>query len=311
MELVGKKILVTGGSGFLGSRIVKLLKENGVEKIVVPRSDSCDLRISENCTRITKDIDIVFHAAGNVGGIGYNKDHPASVFFDNIMMDTLMMEESRKNGVEKFIAIGTVCSYPKFAAVPFSEEQIWEGYPEETNASYGLSKKMMMVQSDAYRQQYNFKSMVLVQTNLYGPKDNFDPNTSHVIPALIKKIYDAKVSGKSEIELWGDGSPSRDFLYVDDASRAAILAAEKYEKSEPINIGSGKEITIKQLAELVRKLMNAENISIKWNIEKPGGQPRRCLDIQKAKKEIGFMPMVSIEEGLKRTINWYENKQQN
>ena len=309
MELVGKKILVTGGSGFLGSRIVKLLKENGVEKIVVPRSDSCDLRISENCTRITKDIDIVFHAAGNVGGIGYNKDHPASVFFDNIMMDTLMMEESRKNGVEKFIAIGTVCSYPKFAAVPFSEEQIWEGYPEETNASYGLSKKMMMVQSDAYRQQYNFKSMVLVQTNLYGPKDNFDPNTSHVIPALIKKIYDAKVSGKSEIELWGDGSPSRDFLYVDDASRAAILAAEKYEKSEPINIGSGKEITIKQLAELVRKLMNAENISIKWNIEKPGGQPRRCLDIEKAKKEMGFMPIVSMEEGLKRTIDWYEGKQ--
>jgi|TARA_B110000438_G_scaffold44127_1_gene44121 GDP-L-fucose synthase len=309
MELVGKKILVTGGSGFLGSRIVKLLKENGVEKITVPRSDSCDLRISENCTKITKDVDIVFHAAGNVGGIGYNKDHPASVFFDNIMMDTLMMEESRKNGVEKFIAIGTVCSYPKFTPVPFSEEQIWEGYPEETNASYGLSKKMMMVQSDAYRQQYNFKSMVLVQTNLYGPKDNFDPNTSHVIPALIKKFYDAKVSGKSEIELWGDGSPSRDFLYVDDASRAAILAAEKYEKSEPVNIGSGKEITIKQLAELVRKLMNAENISIKWNIEKPGGQPRRCLDIEKAKKEIGFMPIVSMEEGLKRTIDWYEGKQ--
>ena len=309
MELVGKKILVTGGSGFLGSRIVKLLKENGVEKITVPRSDSCDLRISENCTKITKDVDIVFHAAGNVGGIGYNKDHPASVFFDNIMMDTLMMEESRKNGVEKFIAIGTVCSYPKFTPVPFSEEQIWEGYPEETNASYGLSKKMMMVQSDAYRQQYNFKSMVLVQTNLYGPKDNFDPNTSHVIPALIKKFYDAKVSGKSEIELWGDGSPSRDFLYVDDASRAAILAAEKYEKSEPINIGSGKEITIKQLAELVRKLMNAENISIKWNIEKPGGQPRRCLDIEKAKKEMGFMPIVSMEEGLKRTIDWYEGKQ--
>ena len=311
MELAGKKILVTGGSGFLGSRIVKLLKENGVENITVPRSDSCDLRISENCTRITKDVDIVFHAAGNVGGIGYNKDHPASVFFDNIMMDTLMIEESRKNGVEKFIAIGTVCSYPKFTPVPFSEEQIWEGYPEETNASYGLSKKMMMVQSDAYRQQYNFKSMVLVQTNLYGPKDNFDPNTSHVIPALIKKIYDAKVSGKSEIELWGDGSPSRDFLYVDDASRAAILAAEKYEKSEPINIGSGKEITIKELAELVRKLMSAENISIKWNIEKPGGQPRRCLDIQKSKKEIGFMPIVSIEEGLKRTIDWYENKQEN
>lgn len=309
MELIGKRILVTGGSGFLGSRIVKLLEEKGVDDIIIPRSDSCDLRIAENCARITKDIDIVFHAAGNVGGIGYNKDHPASVFFDNIMMDTLMMEESRKNGVKKFIAIGTVCSYPKFTPVPFLEEQIWNGYPEETNASYGLSKKMMLVQSDAYRQEYNFKSMVLVQTNLYGPKDNFDPNTSHVIPALIKKIYDAKILRQSEIELWGDGSPSRDFLYVDDAARAAILAAERYEKSDPINIGSGKEIIIKELVKLIKKLMNAENITIKWNNQKPGGQPRRCLNIEKAKKEIGFIPFVSIEEGLRRTIEWYESKQ--
>jgi GDP-L-fucose synthase len=310
MELTGKKIVVTGGSGFLGSRIVKILQEKGVKDIIVPRSDTCDLRKVENCSRITKNVDIVFHAAGNVGGIGYNKDHPASVFFDNIMMDTLMMEESRKNGVEKFIAIGTVCSYPKFAAVPFSEEQIWDGYPEETNASYGLSKKMMIVQSDAYRQEYNFKSTTLLQTNLYGPEDNFDPNTSHVIPALIKKIHDAKISGKSEIELWGDGSPSRDFLYVDDAARAAILAAERYEKSDPINIGSGKEITIKELIELIKKLMSAENITIKWNIEKPGGQPRRCLNIEKAKKEMGFIPIVSIEEGLRKTIEWYESKQE-
>lgn len=310
MELTGKKIVVTGGSGFLGSRIVKFLQEKGVKDIIVPRSDTCDLRKVENCSRITKNVNIVFHAAGNVGGIGYNKDHPASVFFDNIMMDTLMMEESRKNGVEKFIAIGTVCSYPKFAVVPFSEEQIWDGYPEETNASYGLSKKMMIVQSDAYRQEYNFKSTTLLQTNLYGPEDNFDPNTSHVIPALIKKIHDAKISGKSEIELWGDGSPSRDFLYVDDAARAAILAAERYEKSDPINIGSSKEITIKELIELIKKLMSAENITIKWNIEKPGGQPRRCLNIEKAKKEIGFTPIVSIEEGLRKTIEWYESKQE-
>lgn len=308
MDLNKKKILVTGGSGFLGSMIVKLLKEKGIDDIIIPRSSSCDLRIDKNCARITKDVNIVFHAAGNVGGIGYNKDHPASVFFDNIMMDTLMMEESRKNGVEKFIAIGTVCSYPKFTPVPFSEEQIWNGYPEETNASYGLSKKMMIVQSDAYRQEYNFKSTVLVQTNLYGPKDNFDPNTSHVIPALIKKIYDAKVSRKSEIELWGDGSPSRDFLYVDDAARAAILAAEKYEKSDPVNIGSGKEITIKELAELIKKLMNAEKISIKWNIEKPGGQPHRCLNIEKAKKEFGFIPTINMKEGLRRTIEWYESQ---
>lgn len=310
MKLTGKKILVTGGSGFLGSRIVKFLKEKGIEDITIPRSDSCDLRIAENCARITKDVDIVFHAAGNVGGIGYNKDHPASVFFDNIMMDTLMMEESRKNRVKKFIAIGTVCSYPKFTPVPFSEEQIWDGYPEETNASYGLSKKMMLVQSNAYRQEYNFKSIVLIQTNLYGPEDNFDPNTSHVIPALIKKIYDAKISRRSEIELWGDGSPSRDFLYVDDAARAAILAAERYEKSDPINIGSGKEITIKELVELIKKLMSAENITIKWNIEKPGGQPRRCLNIEKAKKEIGFVPMVGIEEGLRQTIEWHKSKQE-
>lgn len=292
MELIGKKILVTGGSGFLGSRIVKLLQEKGVKDIIIPRSETCDLRKVENCAKITKDVDIVFHAAGNVGGIGYNKEHPASVFFDNIMMDTLMMEESRKNNVEKFIAIGTVCSYPKFAAVPFLEEQIWEGYPEETNASYGLSKKMMIVQSDAYKQEYDFKSIILIQTNLYGPEDNFDPNTSHVIPALIKKIYDAKKLKMKEIELWGDGSPSRDFLYVDDAANAAILAAERYEKTDPINIGSGREITIKELIELIQKLMNAEDLVINWNTEKPNGQPRRCLSIEKAKKEIGFTPKI-------------------
>jgi GDP-L-fucose synthase len=307
MELVGKKILVTGGSGFLGSRIVKFLEQKGVKDIIIPRSSSCDLRIAENCAKITKNIDIVFHAAGNVGGIGYNKEHPASVFFDNIMMDTLMMEESRKNKVEKFIAIGTVCSYPKFATVPFLEEEIWNGYPEETNASYGLSKKMMIVQADAYQQEYNFKSIILVQTNLYGPDDNFDPNTSHVIPALIKKIHDAKISGKSEIELWGDGSPSRDFVYVDDAAQAAILAAERYEKNEPINIGSGKEITIKELVELIKNLMNADNLTIKWNNLKPNGQPRRCLNIEKAKKEIGFVPKVTIEEGLRRTIELFKN----
>ena len=307
MELVGKKILVTGGSGFLGSKIVKLLEKKGVENIIIPRSSSCDLRIAENCAEITKNVDIVFHVAGNVGGIGYNKEHPGSVFFDNIMMDTLMMEESRKNKVKKFIAIGTVCSYPKFATVPFLEEEIWNGYPEETNASYGLSKKMMIVQADAYQQEYNFKSIILVQTNLYGPEDNFNPNTSHVIPALIKKIYDAKILGKTEIELWGDGSPSRDFVYVDDAAQAAILAAERYEKNEPINIGSGKEITIKELVKLIKNLMNADNLTIKWNNLKPNGQPRRCLNIEKAKKELGFIPKISIEEGLRRTIELFEN----
>ena len=310
MDLTNKKIVVTGGSGFLGSRIVKMLQEKGIKDIIIPRSSTCDLRVVENCAMITKDANIVFHAAGNVGGIGYNKDHPGSVFYDNIMMDTLMMEESRKNNVEKFIAIGTVCSYPKFVDVPFSEEQIWNGYPEETNASYGLSKKMLIVQSEAYRQQYNFKSIVLVQTNLYGPGDNFDPNTSHVIPSLIKKIHDAKILNQPEIELWGDGSPSRDFLYVDDAARAAILAAERYEKSEPINIGSGKEITIRELAELIIKLMNAD-LKIRWNTQKPNGQPRRCLNIDKAKREMGFTSSTSMEEGLRRTIERYEAEQKN
>ena len=307
MNLNGKKIVVTGGSGFLGSVIVKMLEEKGIIDITIPRSSTCDLRIAENCAIITKGADIIFHVAGNIGGIGYNKQYPGSVFYDNIMMDILMMEESRKNNVEKFIAIGTVCSYPKFCDVPFSEEKIWNGYPEETNAYYGLAKKMLIVQSDAYRQQYNFKSIVLVPTNLYGPGDNFNPNTSNVIPSLIKKTRDAKTFKYSEIELWGDGSPSRDFLYVDDAARAAILAAEKYDKSEPINIGSGREITINELVELIIKLMNAD-LKIRWNTQKPNGQPRRCLNIDKAKKEIGFVPSVSIEDGLRKTIEWYEEQ---
>lgn len=308
MELKGKKVVVTGGSGFLGSRIVKVLRDKGVTDIIIPHSNNCDLRIEKNCEMITKNADIVIHAAGNSGGIGYNKDNPGSIFYDNIMMDTSIMEASRKNNVEKLIAIGTVCSYPKFTPVPFSEEQIWNGYPEETNAPYGLSKKMLIVQSKAYHEQYKFKSAVLVMTNLYGPGDKFDPNTSLVIPALIKKMYDAKISNIPEIELWGDGSPSRDFLYVDDAANATVLAAEKYEKSEPINIGSGKEVTIRELAELIKKLMNIEKITIKWNAQKPGGQPRRCLNIERAKNEIGFMPLINIEDGLRHTIEWYNTQ---
>jgi GDP-L-fucose synthase len=310
MDLTNKKIVVTGGSGFLGSRIVKMLQEKGIKDIIIPRSSTCDLRIVENCAMITKGADIVFHAAGNSGGIGYNKENPGSIFYDNIIMDTLMMEESRKNNVKKFIAIGTVCSYPKFTQVPFTEEQIWNGYPEETNAPYGLSKKMLIVQSEAYQKQYNFRSTVLVVTNLYGPGVNFDPDTSLVIPALIKKIHDAKILNQPEIELWGDGTPSRDFLYVDDAARAAISAAERYEKSEPINIGSGKEITIRELAELIIKLMNAD-LKIRWDTQKPNGQPRRCLNIDKAKREIGFTSSISMEEGLRRTIEWYEAEQKN
>jgi len=310
MDLKDKKIVVTGGTGFLGSRIVTILKEKGVNDIVIPRSSTCDLRISENCDMITREADIVFNAAGNVGGIGYNRSKPGSVFYDNLMMGTLMMEASRKNGVKKFVGIGTVCSYPKIVEVPFLEEHIWEGYPEETNASYGLAKKMLIVQSEAYRQQYDFKSIVLVQTNLYGPRDNFDPNSSHVIPSLIKKIRDAKITNSSKVEVWGDGSPSRDFLYVDDAAIAAVLAAENYETSEPLNIGSGKEITIKELVQLIIKLMDAD-VEIVWNKQKPNGQPRRCVSIEKAKKEIGFTPKIDIEDGLKRTIEWFEKEQSN
>jgi GDP-L-fucose synthase len=307
MKLFNKKIVITGGSGFLGSRIVFLLKQMGINDIIVPRSVDCDLRIKENCNLITKNVDIVFHAAGNVGGIGYNKNNPGSVFYDNIMMDTNMIEESRKNNVKKFISIGTVCSYPKFTNIPFNEKDLWGGYPEETNASYGLAKKMLIVQSDAYREQYNFNSITLVQTNLYGPKDNFDPLSSHVIPALIQKVDQAKKSNLDEIEIWGDGTPSRDFLYVDDAAQAAILAAENYEKSDPINIGSGKEISIKELIYLIMKLMNV-SFKIKWNTDKPNGQPRRCLDIEKAKTEIHFIPQICIEDGLRKTIEWYENE---
>jgi len=310
MDLTNKKIVVTGGTGFLGSQIVKILHEKGITDMIIPRSANCDLRIKENCSRITQGADVVFHTAANVGGIGYNSEVPASLFYDNIMMGTNMMEESRKNNVQKFIVIGTVCSYPKFTQTPFVEEDIWNGYPEETNASYGLAKKMLIVQSNSYRQQYDFNSIVLVQTNLYGPHDNFDPRSSHVIPSLIMKLYNAKISGQSEIEIWGDGTPSRDFLYVDDAARAAILAAEKFDKSEPINIGSGKEIKIKDLVELIMELMNIK-LKIKWNNQKPNGQLRRCLNIEKARKEIGFSPQIDIEEGLRRSIRWFEEKQKN
>ena len=307
MNIKNKKIVVTGGSGFFGSRIVNILQEKEAEEIIVPRSSTCDLRKFENCDKITKDIDIVFHTAANVGGIGYNKENPASIFYDNLMMGTSMMEACRKNKVKKFIGIGTVCSYPKIIEIPFTEEKIWEGYPEETNASYGLAKKMLIVQSEAYNQQYDFKSVILIQTNLYGPGDNFEPKSSHVIPALIKKIHNAKLQNKKEIEIWGDGTPTRDFMYVDDGARAAVLSAERYDKSEPLNIGSGKEVTIKELVEIIIDLMNAD-VNLVWNKELPNGQPRRCLNIEKARKEIGFEPQVTIFDGLKRTIDWYEKE---
>jgi len=301
-----KSIVVTGGTGFLGSRIVSILKEKGAKKIIISNSKDYDLRLRENCKKISKDVDVIFHTAAKVGGIGLNKEKPGELFYDNLMMGTNLMEEARLNHVEKFIALGTICSYPKFTPIPFSEETIWDGYPEETNAPYGLAKKMLLVQSQAYAQQYNFNSIVIFPTNLYGPKDNFDDNTSHVIPALIKKIETAKKNNLKTISIWGDGSPSRDFLYVDDAANGIVLAAEKYNKSEPLNLGTGKETTIKELVHILLKIMNAD-LEIKWDTNKPNGQPRRCISIEKAEKEIGFKPMIGLEKGLKQTVYWYQN----
>ena len=299
-----KRILVTGGTGFLGSRIVSILQKKGFLNLVIPNSKLDDLRIKENCSRMTKNIDIVFHVAAKVGGIGLNQKKPGELFYDNLMMGVNLLEESRKNNVEKFISLGTICSYPKFTPLPFKEESIWDGYPEDTNAAYGLAKKMLLVQSNAYKEQYNFRSITVFPTNLYGPNDNFNDDSSHVIPALIKKINTAIKLNQNSITLWGDGAPTRDFLFVDDAAKGIILAAEKYEKTEPINLGSGHEISINSLAKLIMKIMDV-NLKIQWDITKPNGQPRRYIDSEKAKNEIGFNPETSLDVGLKKTINWY------
>ena len=307
MDWQNKSVIVTGGTGFLGSQVVSILRDRGVKNIIIPSSKECDLRLKENCIKITKNIDIVFHLAAKVGGIGLNYEKPGELFYDNLIMGTNLMEEARKNNVEKFIALGTICSYPKFTPLPFSEDKIWEGYPEETNAPYGLAKKMLLVQSNAYRKQYQFNSIVVFPTNLYGPNDNFDENSSHVIPALIKKIHLAKKFNKTSISLWGDGSPTRDFLYVDDAAKGVVLASEKYSKSVPLNLGTGYEISIKDLAGKLLKLMNAD-LEIKWETDKPNGQPRRCISFERAKNEIGFSPEVNIDEGLRLTVKWFESK---
>lgn len=301
-----KKILVTGGMGFLGSNLVKSLNQLHPKIILNPSSKDCDLRFKENCNKITKDVDIVFHLAAHVGGIGLNKEKPGELFYDNLLMGTYLIDEARKNGVEKFISLGTICSYPKITNQPIKEESLWEGFPEEVTSAYGLAKKMQIVQSMAYKQQYDFNSITIFVTNLYGPFDNFNENTSHVIPSIIQKIWNAKNNGKNFVELWGDGTPTRDFLYCDDASNGLILAAEKYDKTEPLNLGSEIEVSIEELAQLIMKLMNI-NLEIKWNSKMPNGQPRRCVSFEKANKEIDFLPSISLEEGLKKTIQWYES----
>jgi len=300
-----KSVLVTGGRGFLGNYVVDELKKKGVKNIIISSSKEFDLTERSNCKRIVKNVDIVFHLAGKVGGIGLNREKPAELFFDNLMMGTQLIHEAKEEGVEKFIALGTICSYPKFANLPFSEKSIWDGYPEETNAPYGLAKKMLLVQSQAYHQQYNFNSIVVFPTNLYGPRDNFDPKSSHVIPALILKIRNAMVSNTNKVSVWGDGTPTRDFLYVEDAAHGIVLAAEKYEDQEPINLGSEQEISIKELVSLISELMGY-NGEIEWDTLKPNGQPRRCVSNLKAKEKLGFKPEVSIREGLKQTINWFK-----
>ena len=302
-------MVVTGGAGFLGRHVVHKLKERGCRDIFVPRSRDCDLVRAEAVQKLYADAkpDIVVHLAARVGGIGANMRNPGSFFYQNLMMGVQLMEQARLHGIEKFVAIGTVCAYPKFAPLPFKEDDIWNGYPEETNAPYGLAKKMLLVQSQAYRRQYGLNAIYLLPVNLYGPGDNFDPEYSHVIPALIKKVFDAKERGEKSIVAWGTGQASREFLYVEDAAEGIVLATEKYDKADPVNLGAGFEITIRELAELICTLAGYDG-EIEWDTSKPDGQPRRCLDTSRAKQEFGFEAETGLRSGLKRTIEWYEQE---
>jgi len=300
-----RRVMVTGGRGFLGQYVVRMLEECGAS-VYVPDSSRCDLRKLEGIRRALSEgrPQMVIHLAARVGGIGANRAHPAEFFYDNLMMSVPLLHESWTSGVEKFVGMGTICAYPKFTPVPFREENVWDGYPEETNAPYGLAKKMLLVQSRAYREQYGFNSLFLMPVNLYGPGDNFDPDSSHVIPALIKKCVEAVESRADRIEVWGDGSPTREFLYVEDAARGILLAAERYNESEPVNLGSSFEISIKELVETVARLTGFRGALV-WDTGKPNGQPRRRLDTQRAKIRFGFEARTSFEDGLRKTIEWY------
>jgi GDP-L-fucose synthase len=302
-----RRIVVTGGAGFLGCHVVREVKGRGCAAVLVPRSKDYNLVSESAVDALYRDArpDIVLHLAASVGGIAANQRHPGKYLYENLMMGSLMMEFARRYDVEKFVGIGSVCAYPKFASVPFKEEEIWAGYPEETNASYGLAKKMMMVQTQAYRQEYDFNSIHLLMVNLYGPGDDFDPQTSHVIPALIRRAREAKERGESELVVWGDGSPTREFLYVEDAARGILLAAEHYDSAEPVNLGSGQEISIRDLADKICHFVGFEG-HIVWDVSKPNGQPRRCLDVSRAEDRFGFRATTSFDLGLRKTIEWFE-----
>ena len=305
-----KRVVVTGGAGFLGSFVVEQLQARDCKEIVVPRSRDYDLVQMEAVRQLYADAqpDIVIHLAARVGGIGANQANPGRFFYDNLMMGTQLIEVGRQRALKKFVALGTICAYPKFAPIPFREDDIWNGYPEETNAPYGLAKKMMLVQSQAYRQQYGFNSIVLFPVNLYGPRDNFDLETSHVIPALIRKCAGAQQSNHGEIVLWGDGTPTREFLYVEDAAEGILLAAEHYNDGLPLNLGTGEEITIHNLANLIAAEVGYKG-RISWDTTKPNGQPRRCLDVSRIKTTIGFQARYSLPEGLRKTVRWFRANQ--
>jgi len=306
--LARKRLLVTGGAGFLGKHVVRELERKGCREIFIPRSKDYNFVWSEAVRRVYGDAkpDVVIHLAAVVGGIGANRENPGKFFYDNLMMGVQMMEQGRLFEIEKFVAIGTVCAYPKFTPVPFKEDDLWNGYPEETNAPYGLAKKMLLVQAQAYRQQYGFNAIYLLPVNLYGPEDNFDPQSSHVVPALIKKCVDAMENGEDRIVVWGTGQASREFLYVEDAAEAIVLATEKYDKPDPLNIGAGFEIKIKDLVSLVVELTGFRG-EVVWDSTKPDGQPRRRLDVSRAAREIGFKAKTDFREGLRKTIEWYKS----